>query len=241
MSQAYYDDYWTFTEGLPDPWVSQRLGEFLLPGVRCLDVGCGDGQAAVAWMNGRGSEYVGVDVSEEAVARARSIGLDARHIEDASALPFEPNSFDVVVCLEVLEHLFAPAEAATEILRVLKPGGVLVATVPNAAYWARRIELGLLGRWKPMGNPDSLEYPWRDPHIRFFTAGALTRMLVRVGFERPTIGGHMGSVGGHLPWNRKNHLRKPPSRIYGFLQRKRPSFFGFRLHAIARKPEATSA
>ena len=48
--------------------------------------------------------------------------------------------FTVVVCFEVLEHLFAPHLAVAEMHRVLEPGGVLIATVPNVAYWRRRLD-----------------------------------------------------------------------------------------------------
>ena len=128
------------------------------------------------WLTRNGRKYTGVDVSEEGVSLAQSIGLDARAIEDAASLPFDSATFDVVLCIEVLEHLFTPHLAAKECARVLRPGGILLATTPNVAYWRRRLDMVLFGRWHPDGDHLSVEQPWRDPHIRFFNPGALRQM-----------------------------------------------------------------
>src|SRR5207249_1123612 len=113
---------------------------------RCLDVGCGVGETYGQWVNQRAGSYTGVDVSERAAELANAAGLDAEVIEDAAQLPFQDQSFDVAICIEVFEHLFAPDKAAAEILRVLRPGGTLIASVPNAAYWRLRANL-VFGLW----------------------------------------------------------------------------------------------
>lgn len=76
------------------------------------------------WLRDHGHDYIGVDISENAVRDARSIDINAHRIEDAASLPFSDETFDAVVCIEVLEHLFAPQRALKEILRVLSPVGV---------------------------------------------------------------------------------------------------------------------
>ena len=148
-----------------------------------LDVGCGDGMTAGILLRERGRDYIGVDVSRPAIEQALANGLVAREIEDAASLPFPESTFDAVLLIEVFEHLFEPNRAAAEVLRVLKPGGILFATVPNAAYWRRRLELLFLGRFDPLGDDRSISEPWRDPHIRFFTPKTLGRMLRQTGFE----------------------------------------------------------
>ena len=165
----------------------RRLRRFYAANVRptdeWIDVGCGDGQAWGAWLDRRAARYVGVDISETAVEAARARGLEAIAVNDATELPFPDESFDAAVCTEVLEHLFEPQVATREIWRVLRPGGHLIATVPNVAFWRWRFDLAVHGRWNPFGDDLSLEQPWRDPHIRFFAPDSLQRMLDDCDFE----------------------------------------------------------
>lgn len=177
-----------------------------------------------------GASYVGVDISHAAVAAARGIGLDARVIDDAAALPFDSESFDFVLCIEVLEHLFRPDLAASEIARVLRPGGTVLITVPNVAYWRRRADMAVLGRWVAGG--DIMATPWRDPHIRFFQMSALRRMLERTGFETVEVGGHGGAILSDIPLLRRLY-RGEASKLYKRVERVAPSLLAVRLHAVA--------
>ena len=244
----YYDRYWLPAEERPRDAARPRLPSTLPPAVdrlfrrlipsgsRCLDVGCGHGRAAGLPLTARGCAYIGVDISASAVAEARSIGLDARQIDDAAELPFEDREFDAVACLEVIEHIFFPQHAVAEIVRVLKPGGVLIVTTPNVAYWRRRLDLALLGRWNPFGHVFAVEEPWADPHIRFFTPGALRRLLNSGGLTDIDVAGHGGSIVGDIPWIGRR-LRKPEGSLpYRILERRAPSVFGCFLNASARKP-----
>lgn len=190
--KRYYEQYWIdvgeYSRNL-GPRTIRALETQIRLTSRVLEVGCGPGQTVGRWSVGRCAEYVGVDISENAVRDARRLGLDARVVEDASGLPFDDSSFDVVVCLEVLEHLFQPHLATREMLRVLRPGGVLIATVPNLIHWRHRLLFFVRGGWDPSGDSLSLQEPWRDPHIRFFTRRILSRMLNFVGFTRVCIVG----------------------------------------------------
>lgn len=177
-----------------------------------------------------------MNVSDVAVELARERGFDARVIGDAARLPFDDDSFDVVSCIEVLEHLFEPQRAATEILRVLKPGGVLIATVPNIAYWRRRAELAIFGRWNPFGDDLSVKESWRDPHIRFFTWWSLGTMLGGVGYKRILVSGYGGIFLREFPGIRQFVSRRP-SRIYRRLESVVPALLSTWLYAIAHKPE----
>lgn len=240
-SGEYYERYWSPAGHCPTgymyPDLESLLRERVAPGARCLDVGCGDGRTAGLWLREYGCEYVGVDVSDNAIAEAQELGLDVRKISDASELPFPDGTFDAALSIEVFEHLFDPLATAREIFRVLKPGGVLIATLPNVAYWRRRLEL-VVGRWNPVGDDLSIEQPWRDPHVRFFTASTLASMLENAGYDRVHVAGHAGNFVRDLPciglrvWNRKT------SRPYRWAQRRHPSVFGLRLNATAFKPRA---
>jgi SAM-dependent methyltransferase len=234
-ARAYYETYWSqegFNPLRPLPTeVEDVLNGLVHSNTRCLDVGCGDGRTEGIWLHNRTGSYVGVDVSNQAVATAASLGLDARVINDASSLPFPSNTFDLVVCFEVLEHLMFPLDAAREIQRVLKPGGALVATVPNVVYWTRRKEL-LLGTWNPFGDDSAIDEPWRDPHIRFFSPSSLESMLRRAGLSDIAIGGHHGT----FPLCARLRLGFLQPLYTRYLTRPRPTLWATRLHATATKP-----
>ena len=234
----YYEEYWSPGDSYPAAIHTEPLYALLeqvvTPASDCLDFGCGDGRTAGLWLRERAHSYVGVDVSSTAVREARERGLDAREIPESGELSFDSESFDVVVATEVLEHLFRPDDACREIHRVLRPGGSFAITVPNVAYWRRRVDLALFARWNPLGDELAVEQPWRDPHVRFFTLAALRRMLSATGYEVV----HAGAVGGALieeiPGVRQL-ARRRSSAAYRFCERRAPSLLGFRLQAIARK------
>jgi methionine biosynthesis protein MetW len=228
----YYDEYWGAElepHYEPEPTLSGLIFRELTPETRVLDVGCGTGRSYAPKLARLTGSYVGVDVSERAVEAARATGLDARVIDDASDLPFAQESFDLITCIEVLEHLFVPHLALAEMHRVLSPGGRLVVSAPNMAYWRMRLN-ALLGIWNPAGDALSLEQPWRDPHIRFFTLGSMEGILRRNGFPRVEIGAHGGRALDHMS-------SRPTSfgqgRLYRIAERRFPSLLGMTIHAVA--------
>ncbi len=86
-----------------------------------LDVGCGR-QPYRSLVEGVGGVYLGYDLPRP--------GAMAHVLGTASALPFAENSFDAVLCTEVLEHLPAPQDCLREVARVLRPGGHALVTCP---------------------------------------------------------------------------------------------------------------
>ncbi len=237
-TRSYYERYWSEEGFCPRGTLTpqlRRLYETYLPsGGRILDLGCGDGRTSGPWLRDQGFQYVGVDVSKNAVGEARELGLEAHLIDDAGTLPFESDTFDAIVCIEVLEHLFEPNHAVAEAYRVLRPGGVLVASVPNVAYWRRRIDL-LGGRWNPFGDEHSVDAPWRDPHIRFFTRAAMRRMVLRAGFSPVHVSGHGGSLIRDLPRIGRLVGSNPDNPLYRVFQSAMPALLGVRLDVAAYK------
>jgi SAM-dependent methyltransferase len=239
--ETYYETYWSEAGFYPHGQLTPELRDIFqqhIPNASyCLDVGCGDGRTSGPWLQSNGFRYLGVDMAANAVRDAQRSGLSAMEISDATVLPFVDASFDVVLCIEVMEHLFRPDLAAAEVLRILKPEGVLLVSVPNVAYWRRRVDLLVFGRWNPLGDDLSVKQPWRDPHIRFFNPGSLRRMLTSVGFQSIVVGGYDGSLLRDVPWI-GNRLFKggAASRLYRDAESKLPSPLGFRLYAVARKP-----
>lgn len=90
---------------------------------RLLDVGCGSKPYKSLFVV---EDYVGLDIDSE---NTRLSGT-ADKLYDGKDFPFEDNSFDSVLCNQVLEHVFNPQDFLSEINRVLKPGGRLLLTVP---------------------------------------------------------------------------------------------------------------
>ena len=110
-----------------------------LPVGRTLEAGCGLGKY-VLYAAERNADLVGIDFVPEAIAAIRSRRRDARvAVADLGRLPFADSSFETVLCLGVLEHFEGGAsEYMSELVRVLRPAGWLIATVPYANRLKRR-------------------------------------------------------------------------------------------------------
>ena len=117
----------------------------LRPGMRLLDIGCGPGSITRGLAERLApGEVVGVDLSRETLAAARADaaarGLTNLRYEEASvyALPFPDASFDVAYAHQVTQHLREPAAALGEMLRVVRPGGLVAVRDVDwetVAYW----------------------------------------------------------------------------------------------------------
>lgn len=99
-------------------------------GRRVLDVGCRSGALTKHFLDG--NQVVGLDVDRAALAKAAELGIETVLADAEDPLPFPDESFDAVVAGELLEHLRFPDAVVSEARRVLRPGGVLVGSVPNA-------------------------------------------------------------------------------------------------------------
>jgi len=161
---------------------------------RMIDLGCGDGEITLMFKEElKAREVYGVDIDEQAVALARKRGIEA-YIADLSkdSLPFPNEFFDLVLSLEVIEHLANPDNMLKEAYRVLRKGGYLLISTPNLASWINRLLL-LLG-YQPYNVEVSTEavigvlyskgvFGSPAGHIRAFTLRALKGILTRYGFR----------------------------------------------------------
>ncbi len=105
-----------------------RIVELLPKGdtLRVLDVGCG---SRLRVKIPEPFHLVGIDTSPEQLER-NTIAQE-KILGDAATYPFEPSSFDVIVCWDVLEHLPHPERALQNLVPALKPGGLLIIAMPN--------------------------------------------------------------------------------------------------------------
>jgi ubiquinone/menaquinone biosynthesis C-methylase UbiE len=106
-------------------------------GADVLDAACGNGYGSLILANAGARSVTGIDSSAEAVSTAqeRLGGLGSVVQGDVEKLPFEADSFDLVVCLEMVEHVVDAAAAVAEFRRVLRPGGVLLISSSNLGLY----------------------------------------------------------------------------------------------------------
>jgi SAM-dependent methyltransferase len=125
VKQAYYEG-----RGLPRGLAERYWREF--EGARSvLDVGCGRGDFA-SYCPWPGVDVHGVDVDARAVELASRFEQARRVDLDVEPLPYEDGTFDGALVKDVFEHVKEPAELALEVYRVLKPAGVVVASMVMA-------------------------------------------------------------------------------------------------------------
>lgn len=175
------DDY----ENKPSPYFDNVRSEIstLLPAEveRVLDIGCGAG-ATLHWLKqtGRCQWTAGIEMMEGPAALARQRADDVV-VGDANLLvesAFTPQSFDVVLCLDVLEHLVDPWAFVTKVRCLLKPGGLLIASLPNVRHLRVVLPLLLAGRWRyeTAGILDRT-------HLRFFTRDSALELMSAEGLR----------------------------------------------------------
>lgn len=150
------------------------------PDALLLDLGCGS-----AWLGAHFPRYLGVDDHPDAFRDGG--GRVARVARGSVAhLPLRDSCVDAVVCKDVLEHVPDPRVVVREVARVLRPGGLVYVSVPDAQRWV-----------------------WEDyTHVRPYPRRALRRLLadegltvVRLGHESVTPG--VGVVSRLSPWHRR--------------------------------------
>jgi 2-polyprenyl-3-methyl-5-hydroxy-6-metoxy-1,4-benzoquinol methylase len=154
----------------------RALLEHVEPGMRVLDVGCGEASFAAALAEA-GAHVVGIDAAQEPLRRARERHprLELRRVAEGEQWPFADSSFDLVWAGEVIEHVADTAAWLSELRRVLRSGGSLVLSTPTNG----RMELALAAvsarafarRFDPLAD-----------HLRYYSRATLTRLIEGFGF-----------------------------------------------------------
>ena len=152
-------------------WIAARV---TLNGARVVDIGCGGGILAES-MAARGADVTGIDLSEKPLSVARLHGLESgiavryEHVSAEDLAAREPGRFDVVTCMEMLEHVPDPASVVRAGAARGRPGGAgVVATINRnpKAYLFAVIGAEYLLRLLPRGTHD---------YQRFITPAELSR------------------------------------------------------------------
>lgn len=194
-----------------DDWAGKIIAD-LKPDA-LLDIGCGNGQKLFGYLRNKPGKFCGVEASPAPKAAAEKLGIDVVAYDLNGKWPYPDQSFDVIHCGYVIEHLHNTRLFAMEAFRVLKPGGTAVVTTENLCSF---LNLGamMLGYtpftianccgWN-VGNPyglhpdkDSPMYvPMDNPafsgvtgHVRALSVPQAKEIFDRVGFvtESTSIG-----------------------------------------------------
>ena len=149
-----------------------KIGKFTRPG-RLLDIGCSNGSFVYA-ANRRGWDGCGIELETGSYNLARRHGVEVYNRE-LSESAFPENCFSAVTMWQVLEHVRDPKPLVSEIVRVLKPGGVFALSTPNIesiGWWLLREDWGAV---EP------------QVHLHLFRPDGLSRLVNACGLETRSI------------------------------------------------------
>jgi len=150
---------------------------------RILEVGCAEGATGLALkQSGQALEVVGIELVAEA-ARVAESRLDHVIHGDLESMSLDepflaPESFDYIICGDVLEHLKDPWSQLDRLLKLLKPGGAFICSLPNVRYYNVSFPLVFGDDWT-YTNAGILD----STHLRFFTRSTGLRMLESAGLS----------------------------------------------------------
>lgn len=170
LYQELYDlekDYWwhvgkrTLIEKLIRKYLLKRKNRKL------VDVGCGSGLMLEVLK--KYGEPFGVDLSEEALKFCRQRGLNNVYKADVTSLPFKKDQVDLVIALDLIEHVVDDVAAFKEFNRVLRSGGIIIISVPAFKF--------LWSYWDEMLG-----------HQKRYTTGSLSKAITEAGFKVEKVG-----------------------------------------------------
>jgi len=169
----------------PADWNDVRIiaAEFIEPGSIVMDVGSACGDFGVLLGAQKGCRVHGLDSNQQ----SNSVAMESNAYEqihqvdlnafDKAGFPGYSGYFDVIVLLDVLEHLLQPEDVLRAVVDFLKPGAALIISLPNISFGGIKIDL-LQNRF------DYTDTGILDrTHLRFFTHRSIAQLLTGVGLE----------------------------------------------------------
>jgi methionine biosynthesis protein MetW len=199
----------------------------LLPdGGRVLDLGCASG-GLLALLRAQAGHLAGLELSATAAAAAAQVADHVVHgaLEDPG-LPFAPDSFDLVVLADVLEHLQHPLVALRRATGWCRPGGAVLLSVPNVAHWAARLTLAR-GRW-----PAQESGTFDSSHLRWFTRDSVAALLADAGLRQIELDAIVPALRNHVGPARIADRIEPAWQALG---RRAPALLGYQVIGIGRR------
>lgn len=223
-------------------WIRKALQQFEEP--RILDIGCGIG-VYESIISNEVLEIIGIDMDLKFIEKCPSDLYNVNFLcTNAEKLPFIEDSFDVVLAIEVLEHVDDLDTILSEIHRVLQESGILVITIPNRGFpfltHGYRIGNTRYNNFIGIPLPFATYFPtWLLRRLwlaRCYDSRTLVKILCKNGFEVEELGFLMPAfddvgIWGRMPKGLKNIVKRSCS----FLDNKESSWFGLSIALLARK------
>lgn len=175
-------------------WSSKREIVYALandgPHDSIVDIGCGNASQLSQYFKG-GKSIVGIDIDPKTVKEAKSM---YKYIDflcaDARCIPFQDETFDLVIATEVIEHFEEGRPFVAEAFRICRKGGTMVLSTPNYLRWSSLFSrfIGLLKNDKHPHNPKS--------HVKEYSPYKLIKLLRSKGFHVDAV--YFGSLNPYL-------------------------------------------
>lgn len=183
----FYENWWknnkTYTQGdFSWKWPAIKKLIPISNNLNFLDYGCGSGKILeeITKIN-PGNKYIGIDVSKEALKRAKYKKIKAKFYlsADGKKIPLKSSSVDFITALDVIEHIYDTRKAFQEFYRILKKDGEIIISTPYHGLIKDLfiVIFGFETVFKPFGHT-----------IRFFTVHSLTKCVLQFGFKIKKVG-----------------------------------------------------
>lgn len=166
------------------PKIKYFLRERLKKKGLVLDVGCGTGYLA-NWLGQNGYKTIGIDSSKAGIKLSRKNKNKNTFFICGDILQIKKkfhNKFDVVFCIEVIEHVFAPRDLLLALEKVVKKDGYVFISTPYHGY-LKNLLIALLGKFD-----DHFTSLWDFGHIKFFSKKTLTKLINEKNFKIVSYG-----------------------------------------------------
>ena len=157
--------------------------EPLVPtGIRtALDVGCGHGGMAEQ-LSKRNISVDGISWNAEELSSAQEVCRRVICCDlNLGAAELTTESYDLIICSHVLEHIAYPQNLLRDLYRALRPTGHLLVAIPNVLFWPDRLKL-LLGKWQ-YKESGTFDYT----HLRWYTIESMVDLLTEYGFSMEKV------------------------------------------------------
>jgi len=167
---------------------------------KVLDAGCASGYLG-SYYRRLGADYlVGLELDRIAARKAKRhfnkvFVIDLNRLREIKSLPLKRQSFDTLVCANILEHLVDPLATLKELAKYLRPNGQLIASLPNVTFFMERFKI-LLGKF----DYDSQGGIMDNTHLKFFNRQTAIELVKNAGFEILEVDhARLGKL-GWFPW-----------------------------------------